>query len=103
MMALLPLVPLAVLLVAQGPRLIVGVASCRRTLRQWRRREAQAATYWAAVLHRNRGLVGPSLQEAVCRSLGCTPREADAAIDLLDLGDEVGGIAPRPGGAPPWV
>ncbi len=103
MVSFLPLVPLAVLLVVQGPRLFAGVVAFRRARRHWRRREHRAATYWAAALHRNRGLHGVALQEAVCRSVGCTPREADAAIDLLDLGDEVGGIAPQADDAPPWV
>ena len=102
-MSLLPLVPLVVLLLVEGPRLIAGVVSYRHTCRDWRRREQRAATYWVAVLHRNRGLSGASLQEAVCRSVGCTPGEADAAIDLLELDDEIGGLAPQPGEGPPWV
>jgi hypothetical protein len=48
-------------------------------------------------------LYGVALQEAVCVGVGCSPREADAVIDLLDLDEEIGGLTRRAGDAPPWV
>ncbi|MEM9712251.1 MAG: hypothetical protein AAGA17_08550 [Actinomycetota bacterium] len=78
-----------------GRAVVARASAVPGTGHEWRRREHQAAIYWAAVRHGHRGLTGADLQEAVCVSVGCTPTEADAAIALVET--------ERSLESPPWL
>ncbi|MEO1060517.1 MAG: hypothetical protein AAFZ07_03790 [Actinomycetota bacterium] len=96
-MSLLFLILLAAAAVVSvvGPRFAERAGAIPDTSRASIARERAIAAYWAAVRHDRQGLSGMALQEAICRSAGCSPAEADAA--MLELWSD------EPVDTPPWL
>lgn len=76
-------------------RLVGRAGALPHTNRASIERERAAAAHWAAVRHDRQGLSGMALQEAICRSAGCYPAEADAAMLGLHSDEALD--------SPPWL